>query len=382
MKIPGLHVPVSEKSAKNTNAAKGKPSLEAKVPLRNTANVNDPRLIKTSGNNISQSKIPAAVLMKSLGLPADRLSSSILSFARLFSLPLEPGFLSKIRRQALSAGQTRTEVPGRDSLLRQNQADPTAVKPESGLLPKGRESLAFAALAAASKGLELSATGLAEYAAAMEPDSYLNSGRRKKQDSKGNRQEEAEKQENLPPRPKAEVPLRYKNSAISTDGPLWFKNMILLEEERNPLLRILNKLPGKNGQRWLALPFSFEEQGDEYRLCLKILLNEGANHVSGYGRMAGQMALDIVKNSPAGSKKAGKNEHWLFFLDSENNKNLRLRVCLEPTRPKRVQKSLISGLSEIMQIAPERITIQNFADYSLFEEENQKGLLLYVNEEV
>ena len=314
--------------------------MESQNLQKNSAKTDISRSVKTSGNIASQSKIQAEVLVKSLGLqrgtfdakrlgaslPADRLSSSILSFARLFSLPLEPGFLAKIRRQVFSA---------------------------QGLVtPKGREAIAFAALAAASKGLELNAAGLAEYAAAMEPESPFNSERRKKHSGRG--QDEAEKQEN-------------KKNEILTGSPSWLKNMILKEEEQNPLLGILNRLPGRNGQRWLTLPFSFTEDEDEYRLCLKILLNEGAAQSRISSQMTGHLTLEIVKKSLATSKPAGKNQHWLFVLDAENNKNLRLRVCLEPAKSKKAQKSLVSGLSEIMQIPPENITIKNFADSFSFE---------------
>ena len=60
-------------------------------------------------------KQTAASLASASGLPADKLSASIISFARFFSLPLKPNILAAIRRQAFlpespkpAAGNTNT----------------------------------------------------------------------------------------------------------------------------------------------------------------------------------------------------------------------------------------------------------------------------------
>jgi len=114
-------------------------------------------------------------------------------------------------------------------------------------------------------------------------------------------------------------------------------------------------------------------------LCLKILLNEAENRIP-LGQMTGKFALEIEKVSSAG--KNGQNRHWLFVINAQNNKNLRLRVFLEPFVSKKVYKSLVSELSQSLEIAPEYITIQNFVDFFPFENDNQSSVLLSVDEEV
>ena len=352
MKIPGLSAPVSEKEPR-------------KIPVKPDVVPS----VKTPGKAVSQSQISSAVLFKTLGLPVDRLSSSILSFAQFFSLPLEPGLLAKIRRQALTAGQppqTEQTQPERSAQPRSSEGSPQS------LSFKAREALSFAAFAAASKGVELTPAGLENYASVMDTESPIDNERRKQGSNKRN-PEGSKKQEAQSP------------EISATGGLSGLKALIFREAEQNPLLRVLNRLPGRNGQRWLVFPFSFIEQGEEYRLCLKILLDETSNQrLSNNGLTAGLMTLEITIGSVGKDAvgKSGSKQRWLFVMDTENGVNPRLRVCLEPLSPKRVLKSLVSELSQSLQIAPERITIQNFADSSPFSTFRQNKVLLSINEEV
>jgi hypothetical protein len=173
--------------------------------------------------------------LAALSLPPDRLSTLIIELARFFSLPLEPGLLAKIRREA---------KPGLEQ----------AARPET---------LSLAATAAADKGVELTQAALKKYASALSLDP-----------ERENASKEGKKAET-------------ENFNSLLQNPSKLKDYILQTADRSPLLRLMNQLPGRNGQRWLALPFHFSSPGAEYSACLKILL-DGVE-----GGKAGRMALEL-----------------------------------------------------------------------------------------
>ena len=346
MKIPGLSAPVPEKLTRNI------PVKAERLGSVKPADARPASTLKTPGLQAGR-------------LPTDRLASSIVSFARFFSLPLEPQILAKAQRQA-SAGQPPQTGPQTE------QARPE--KPQSeALSPKSREALALASLAAASKGVELSDEGIKEYASALnvapiDPDRQEGQNFGGQSPNKRNSGGFKKQKEQNP-----------EIAAITNDGIPGLQSLILRTAEQNPLLELLNRLPAKNGQRWLVFPFALTNQGEDYRLCLKILLNEAENRIP-LGQMTGKFALEIEKVSSAG--KNGQNRHWLFVINAQNNKNLRLRVFLEPFVSKKVYKSLVSELSQSLEIAPEYITIQHFVDFFPFENDNQSSVLLSIDEEV
>jgi hypothetical protein len=43
---------------------------------------------------------------------------------------------------------------------------------------------------------------------------------------------------------------------------------------KEPLVTLLNRLRGRNGQRWIVLPLTYTQEGREYLLTLRILLKE------------------------------------------------------------------------------------------------------------
>jgi hypothetical protein len=263
--------------------------------------------------------------LAALSLPQDRLSSVIIELARFFSFPLEPGLLARIRRE-IRSGHEQTAKP---------------------------ETLSLAAAAAADKGVELSAAALKKYAQAMSFDPE---------------REEARKDEN-----KQEANNRDLSSLVKDAAEV--KDFILQTADQNPLLRLLNRLPGKNGQRWLALPFQFAGQGVEYHACLKILL-DGADIAT--NRQAGLMALEIAKTYTDNSPQSGLLHRQLFIMDSRNGKNPRLRIFQSDNVKK---EAIISELSKWLEIPPERITVQNYVNIFPIEADNQSGESFFVNEE-
>jgi hypothetical protein len=191
----------------------------------------------------SPDKVQVAVpglkeLVLSLALPQDKLSSSLLSFIKFFSLPLDTKLIYRLRQEALSLKS------GSEDALR---------------------SGAFAAAAAAGKGLVLSTEALTKYAAAIAGDER-NSG-----DAEGAWDGGATDQDDgaaTGGNGNTQGGTREDRGNNNDAG----RRLVERIEGRNPLLGILNKLPGKDGRRWIVLPFSFNSGGVDFRVSLRILL--------------------------------------------------------------------------------------------------------------
>jgi len=101
-------------------------------------------------------------LILAAGLPQDKLSASIVSFARFFSLPLKPEVLKHIRQQAFTMTPNAPPVAAGEDAA------------EAGTVFKNREALSLAASAAEGKGVELHTKSLETYAQAIDPESRRN----------------------------------------------------------------------------------------------------------------------------------------------------------------------------------------------------------------
>jgi len=298
----------SELPAKNTAASNSK-SLAQPSTIKSAVDANVPR--------------SAASMAAAAGLPADRLSSSIVSFARFFSLPLKPQLLADIRRQAAHFVPQPAPVSVPASL-------PVPGGISAALAAKMRE--AFLLTAAESKGVELQPKGLEFYTEAVDPDS-----RRQNEDQQRKRRyrEQNEQAEKL-----------SKTESITADN---LKKIAFEYAEKNPLVDILNKLPGKNGQRWIVFPFDFVQDDKEFRVSMRILLD----NVKGLNR-AVCMALDIA---------IGNEQRQLFVLEYANEKAVRLTVYLMPVAnqvdfSQKVHSQIKKELSLLMEIPVERISIK------------------------
>jgi len=130
--------------------------------------------------------------------------------------------------------------------------------------------------------------------------------------------------------------------------------MALRAAEKDPLLAILNRLPGKNGQRWLTLPFGFSEDGREYKVSLRILLET----VKPTLNRAARMALDIAESETG--------RRWLFVLNGPNRHGTAtaagLSVYLQPEPPPKAVASLTRELSALMEIPIERISVKGWTE--------------------
>lgn len=261
-------------------------------------------------------------LVKTLGLPSDKLSASVVSFARFFSLPLKPQMLAEIRRQAFSSPQTD---------VRQIAEDNSPNTPA-----KNREALCLAAAAAESKGAELRSDGLVSFAEAVDPDWEKRRNSNDQKHEQRNKEKEPEDKNTL-----------FKTGVVNASG---LEKTALESAEKNPLLCVLNRLPGKNEQRWIVLPFDFSHDGRDFRVSIRILLE-----TQQITNRAVLMALDLVESGEDGKS-------WLFALEAAGDKAARLSVFVKPDLPPKIHASLKRELSLILGIPAERISVKNRID--------------------
>ena len=294
---------------------------------------------KPTASAVSKTPPPAAqqtvirsisALISAAGLPADKLSASIISFARFFSLPLKPELLKHIRQQAFTTTpNAAASVP-----------TPEENAPEAGTVLKNREALSLAASAAEGKGVELQPKSLETYAQALDPESRQDG---KQGDRRGKRDKNDDEKE--------ETALQ-KTGAMSAGS---LEKTALEGAEKNPLLAILNRLPEKDGKRWIVLPFDFSDNGREFKVSLRILLETGKTV-----NRADCMALDIAIRDTI---KNGGTERRLFVLEPANRLSVYLRPEISPAQ----QQGLVRKLSVLLEIAPERIFIKTQTESFPFE---------------
>jgi hypothetical protein len=309
-------------------------------------------------------------LVQALGLPRDLLSASILSFARYFSLPLNPGLMAKIRRESLSA--IPVETPRGKALSPQDRG--------------AQNAAAFAAAAAAAKGLELSREGLAAYAAAIDPDypekhsgdsaETPNGGADPGQNSGGGGDSGPENQKNGEGGGDPRGNFRGGPPGGSDPGDLarpdTLREKVLAIEGQNPLLDLLNRMPGKNGERWISLPFTFTRGDTEYRVSLHISLAAPRSNMPSC-----RLAMDI-----SGGSRDKPVLRWFFIYDKFAAEESRLRARFWPPENGRVLMSFQKELSRLFDLQINKINLQNNEEYTFCEKNCLNDILPTINEEV
>jgi hypothetical protein len=317
-------------------------------------------------------------LAQVLGLPKDALSASIISFARYFSLPLDPGLMAKIRRDSLSAA-------------------PEASAPAKAPPPEGRDGQSAAALAsaaAAAKGLELSRGGLAAYAAALDPGSpdknsgdpgqsghgdtghspgdgdtgrgssgHGDAGHSPGGGASGNSGQRGGSQDGLDP-------------GDLTQGDK-LREKLLNIEGQNPLLNLLNRVPGRNGERWITIPFAFTHENLEYRVSLRILVEETSSRSLPGRESPGRLALDI-----SGGDRDRPVLRWFFMYDKPLGEEPRLKARFWPPEDKKTQKSFQKKLSLLLSLHSDQIEIINDKNLPSFAIDCRDSILPSIDEEV
>jgi hypothetical protein len=253
-----------------------------------------------------------------LGLPRDALSSTLLSLTKFFSLPLDAQLIRQLRQQALSLAPRSQDPPGDGS------PESGPAKPDLPLSVTLR-SAAFASAAAAGKGVTLSPEALGSYAAAIAAVS--------RDGEDGDDEAGADGGPGGGNKPWAESPDEADggvggNNKFRTemsneaDGGVPFaaprggpgvpdqraqggRSLVERIEGRIPLLGVLNRIPGRDGRRWISLPFSFESGGIGFDVSLRIVLAD----TNSIPWKAERMALDV--------KTAQRS--WSFMLENPGN---------------------------------------------------------------
>jgi len=324
---------------------------------------------KSSGTPASNTPRSAAALSSALGLPQDKLSSAIISFVRFFSLPLRPQLLANLRRFALAP-------PSQNANQSSGTANATTAKTvlanasvagdanTSLTTEKTRQAVSLSAAAAESKGVELTQKGLESYTEAVDPESRRQGDDRQRRRRNMEQDEHAEKtslkSEGVR---KSQYGENSSSQLFSADS---LKKMSLEYAEQNPLLEILNRLPCKNGQRWIVLPFDFIEDDKKFNVSMRVLLDDD-NSLN----RAVCMALDIIESANVESAleddgtqeklsgEATSERRWLFVTESVNDKLLRVSVYLQGELSQKSHSMIKSELSNLFKTPAEHINIIN-----------------------
>jgi hypothetical protein len=286
-------------------------------------------------------------LALSLGLTQDRLSSSLFSFIKFFSLPLDPKLIQQLRQQVLSQG---LPSPNKPSLR------PEDLGAQGPAAPDRVEALAAAAIAAAGKGLALSPEALARYAAAIagdEGDAGDGTGDGTEQGNGG--QTETGQEGNAGQRNGQSGGGEHAGDGPSPED---LRERASRIEGRIPLLGLLNKTPGRDGRRWICLPFSFSAGGVDCRVSLRVLLAD----TNALPWKVECLALDI-RTGPQTARR------WSFMLEQGNGVPegpafARATVGIDP----RLRAKTEGQLRELMATIAKEVILRDMPEYSFPEE--------------
>jgi hypothetical protein len=238
-------------------------------------------------------KAAAAVL----GLPQDALSNALLAFTRFFSVNPETALLANLRREVLASGSS----------------SPKTAKERAAM-----ESRALAVSAAFDKGVTLSRECLDEYAA-VPSGSDSSGGHKRREDSYPNKKDDPDAEE-----------LKKSFTHLGQN------------ESGESFLDLLNRIPGKNGQRWIVWPFNYGSGGTELSVLVRILIKEPISLKEPINR--GWVIADI----------AGPQRKWHFILNRSGQEKLDVNVYVFPGferglkhLQKEMEKSLKNLASEL-----------------------------------
>jgi hypothetical protein len=233
--------------------------------------------------------------------------------------------------------------------------------PEAGTVLKNREALSLAACAAEGKGVELQPKSLETYAQAIDPESRRDGGQN---DRRGKRDKNNDDNDS------GDDSVSSRKTGAMSAGNL--EKIALEEAEKNPLLAVLNRLPEKDGKRWVVLPFDFSDKGREFKVSLRILLETGKTV-----NRASCMALDIaIRGGAVGNGDSEKRR--LFVFEPANRLSVYMRPEITPAR----QNELVRELSALLEIAPDRIFIKTQTEAFPFEADGGEDLFGSIDETV
>ena len=212
---------------------------ESALPAGTDAPASGLKFEKIAG---SAREVPALKLFMqtaaALGLPADKLSVNLLTFARLFSLPLDKALIAVLRREVLASS-------GKEKATH----NPVSTTPSM-------ETKALGAAAAFDKGVTLSPEALERYARFLGDEGHG-------EPAFGGGGESANSGGKRDPPDREEVPQEEELRVIAEK-----------EAKDDGLLDLLNTLPGKNGHYWVVYPLKIRVKGTELSIFIRLLKGE------------------------------------------------------------------------------------------------------------
>jgi len=237
----------------------------------------------------------------SLGLPKDALSVALLVFTRFFSLSADKAFVGSLRREILD--QLKTSSPG--------------TAEEKAAL----EAKVMAAVIAADKGVFLTPSALERYARFLIPAAFNpKSSEEKETPSPKTAAADQDSHEKSPGKTRGET----REEIPEADE---LKAIAETQTREDGLLDFFNRLPGKNGQNWLVLPFEINVKGIELKVLLRVLKSRRASVPGALSAPEdGQLIADI----------AGPKRQWRCFVKQAAGK---LRADIR-VYPEQSQKAL------------------------------------------
>ena len=267
------------------------------------------------GGQLTETPQTNAAIIKSalaaLGLPQYALSSALLAFTRFFALTPRQDVLANLRREVLLSSRNATGNAG-----------------DKGLDAKSIEARALAALAAFDKGVILESDTLEAYA------SY-------------NKNDPTEEQKTRYP------PHEFHSNPPDPDD---LQHSFERDNEKEDAFGLLNRIVGKNNQRWIVWPFNYTNEGIEIKVILRVLIEEPF-----------YLILDI----------SGPKRNWRFLINKEKE-NLSIDIGIKPGLSSREIKQL---KKEIKSLGISDIHIRNDEELPLAQELGF-GDLRSVNKEV
>jgi hypothetical protein len=273
-------------------------------------------------------------LLSALKLPNDSLSEQIVSFSRYFSLPLERSAIGALRREVL--------------------------------VQKKREAAALGAAAAAGKGLVLESRALKEYAGAIDPTEWREQPQPEQQPEQPETPETPEQQ---PERRRPGAGGGKDENAKKELTAENIKRKVTAVLEKGPVPDFINRIPGKNGRRWLVIPFSCSIEGIDMRASFRVSLSDSTG--SGTERFAADIAVFRDKQL---------SRRWFFLLEGKSGKTFKAQRAEFSVSPPVGRKTLIfiNELANMFGLSGDNVLLKREATFA----ESRNDLLRTIDEEV
>jgi hypothetical protein len=130
------------------------------------------------------------------------------------------------------------------------------------------------------------------------------------------------------------------------ENPETLRKLALQAEAGAPLLGLLNRLPGKDGKRWLVIPIPLEDGGTGFHITLRLLLSPCAGVPAGTPGEVEQMGLEIN----------GDRRRWLFSYRPGSA----LQAALWPEIDEKERAGLERELAASLGLSPGQVRVSGW----------------------